>query len=47
MTWHSFLNLSTMQHRHLLASYAFVLVVQLGYFGYTLWQWRRTRSPRL
>jgi hypothetical protein len=46
MTWHSFFSLSTMENRHLLAVYAFVLVVQFGYFGRIAWQWHHTKRPR-
>ncbi len=46
MTWHSFLNVSTMAHRHLLSAYAVVLVIQGGYFGWVAWNWSRTKSPR-
>jgi hypothetical protein len=46
MTWHSFFNLSTMQNRHLLASYAVVLVIQIGYVTRIAWQWHHTKDPR-
>ena len=46
MTWHSFFNVSTMEHRHLLASYAVVLTIQVGYFGWTAWNWVRMRDTR-
>ncbi len=46
MTWHSLFNLSTMEHRHLLASYAVVLIVQFGYFGRIAWGWMRTKDKR-
>jgi hypothetical protein len=46
MTWHSFFNLSTMQNRHLLASYAVVLLIQFGYVAHVAWQWHHTKSPR-
>lgn len=45
MTWHSFLNFSTMEHRHLLAAYATVLVIQGGYFFWVLRGWLRTKNP--
>jgi hypothetical protein len=47
MTWHSFFNLSTMENRHLLASYAVVLVIQFGYCARIAWQWHNTKSTRL
>jgi hypothetical protein len=43
MTWHSFFNLSTMEHTHLLAAYLFVLATQFGYLGWVAWQWRRMK----
>jgi hypothetical protein len=46
VTWHTFFDLSTMQSRHLLAAYAFVLIVQIGYFARIVWQWRHTKAPR-
>jgi hypothetical protein len=46
MTWHSFFDLSSMEHRHLVAAYAVVLGVQGGYFVWTLRNWLRTRRPR-
>jgi hypothetical protein len=45
MTWHTFFNLSTMEHRHLLAAYIVVWVCQGGYFGWTAWQWHRIGKP--
>jgi hypothetical protein len=44
MTWHSFFNFSTMQNRHLLASYATVLIIQGGYVGWVAWNWFRTKG---
>jgi len=46
MTWHSFLNLSTLENRHLLAAYITVWAIQGGYFAWVAWQWRRTSRPR-
>jgi hypothetical protein len=46
MTWHSFFDTSTMAHRHLLAAYATVLVVQSGYFGWIAWNWFHTKERR-
>ena len=37
MTWHSFLNLSTLENRHLLAAYITVWVIQGGYFAWVAW----------
>jgi hypothetical protein len=47
MTWHSIFDLSTTQERHLVASYAVILLVQGGYFAWTAWQWRQSKKPRL
>lgn len=46
MTWQSFFNISTMQHRHLLFAYATVLVIQGGYFGWIALSWFRTKGPQ-
>jgi len=46
MTWHSFINLSTMEHRHLVFAYASVLLIQGGYFGWIAWNWFRTDDRR-
>lgn len=46
MTWHSFFNVSTMEHRHLLMAYAVVLLVQAGYFAWTALSWLRLKGPR-
>jgi hypothetical protein len=46
MTWHSFFSLSTMESRHLLAAYAVVLVIQIGYLWRIVSQWRHTKAPR-
>jgi hypothetical protein len=45
MTWHSFFNISTMENRHLLAAYATVLVIQIGYLARIAWQWHQTKAP--
>lgn len=42
MTWHSFFNLSTMEHRHLLVAYILVWAIQVGYLGRMAWQWHQT-----
>jgi hypothetical protein len=46
MTWHSFFDISTMAHRHLLAAYATILIIQGGYFGWIVRNWSRTKGPR-
>ncbi len=45
MTWRSFFDLGTLESRHLLASYAFVFLVQGGYFAWLVRGWARSR-PR-
>ena len=44
MTWHSLFDLSTMEHRHLLAAYATVLVIQGGYVGWIAWNWLHSKK---
>lgn len=46
MTWHTFLNLSTLESRHLLASYAVIFLLQFGYFGWMLYNWSTAKNPR-
>jgi hypothetical protein len=46
MTWHSFFNVSTLEHRHLLAVYIGVWVIQGGYFSWIAWNWRKVKEPR-
>jgi hypothetical protein len=46
MTWHSFFDLSTMEERHLLASYAVVLLVQGGFLLSIILGWRALKNPR-
>jgi hypothetical protein len=46
MTWHSFFDMSTMEERHLVASYAFILLLQVGYLAWTAWGWRAFKKPR-
>jgi hypothetical protein len=45
MTWHSLFDLSTLNHRHLLAAYATVLIIQGGYLGRVAWGWFHTKPP--
>jgi hypothetical protein len=46
MTWHSFFDMSTMEGRHLLASYAFILVLQVGYLAWTARGWLAFKKRR-
>jgi hypothetical protein len=46
MTWHSFFDMSTMPHRHLLFAYVAVWLIQGGYFGWIIWNWIQVRAPR-
>ena len=34
----------TMGHEHLLYAYVIVWVLQLGYAGWIVWQWRKTKG---
>ena len=46
MTWNSFFDVSTMEHRHLLFAYAIVLLIQGGYVGWIAWNWVHTKNAR-
>jgi hypothetical protein len=46
MTWHSFFDLSSTEHRHLVAVYGVVLGVQGGFFLWVIRGWLRIRRPR-
>ena len=46
MTWQSFFDVSTMEHRHLLFAYAIVLVIQGGYCAWIAWNWAHTKGSR-
>ena len=46
MTWNSFFDVSTMEHRHLLFAYAIVLLIQGGYAGWIAWNWLHTKDAR-
>lgn len=46
MTWQSFFDVSTMEHRHLLFAYATVLVIQGGYCAWIAWNWAHTKGSR-
>ena len=46
MTWHTFLSLSTLESRHLLASYGVIFLLHFGYFGWMLHNWRTAKNPR-
>jgi hypothetical protein len=46
MTWHQIFDLSTLEERHLLAVYAVVFVVQIGFFAYVAWNWSLSKPPR-
>jgi len=46
MTWNSFFDVSTMEHRHLLFAYAIVLLIQGGYAGWIAWNWVHTKNAR-
>ena len=44
MTWHSFLNFSTMGHRHLVFVYVGIWLVQGGYLAWIAWNWFHTKT---
>ncbi len=44
MTWHTIFDWSTIESRHLLLSYAFVFLLQGGYFAWLVRGWARSRS---
>ena len=46
MTWHEIFDFSTLQERHLAASYAVVFLLQGGYFAWTAWKWRTEKRSR-
>lgn len=46
MTWSTFFDLHSMENRHLLASYAFVLFLQAAYFARIVWAWKHPKSPK-
>jgi hypothetical protein len=46
MTWHTFFNLSTMEHRHLVIAYCAVWTIQIGYLGWITREWLRTKKTR-
>lgn len=47
MTWHTLLDLHTMEHRHLVLAYLGVWALQGGYLARTAWGWYRMKPPRM
>jgi hypothetical protein len=43
MTWQSFFDLSTMDHRHLLAAYSTIILVNLAVFSRLVYSWLHPR----
>jgi hypothetical protein len=39
MTWHSFFDLSTIQHRHIVATYSAVILVNATVFARLVYTW--------
>ena len=39
MTWHTFFDLSTIQHRHIVATYGAVILVNIAVFSRLLYSW--------
>jgi len=46
MTWSTFLNFSTMSHRHLVFVYFGVWIVQGSYLAWITWNWFHTNGTR-
>jgi hypothetical protein len=46
MTWSTFLNFSTMGHRHLVFVYFGVWIVQGSYLAWIAWNWFHTKGTR-
>jgi hypothetical protein len=46
MTWHTFFDFSTLESRHLLASYGVIFLLQGGYFVWMVLNWRSAKNPR-
>jgi hypothetical protein len=46
MTWQTFINFSTMAHRHLIFAYALVLAAHAAYVIHIAVGWARTKAPR-
>ena len=46
MTWHTFFDMHTLESRHLVFSYATVLLLQGGYFAWVAWGWMHTKRNR-
>jgi hypothetical protein len=44
MTWQSFFDLSTQDHRHLLATYCVVILINLAVFGRLVYAWMNPRT---
>jgi hypothetical protein len=44
MTWHSFLNFTTMAHRHLVFVYAGVWLVQGAYLAWIALNWAKIKN---
>ncbi len=43
MTWKSIFDLSTMQHQHIVYTYAVVLLVNAGYFARLVYLWNNPK----
>jgi hypothetical protein len=46
MTWHSIFDLRTMQHQHIVYTYATVLIVQAAYLARLVYLWTRPDSSQ-
>jgi hypothetical protein len=39
MTWHSFFDVSTIQHRHILATYCGIILINAAVFARLVYSW--------
>jgi hypothetical protein len=43
MTWHSFFDVSTIQHRHILATYGGIILINATVFARLVYSWTHPR----
>jgi hypothetical protein len=44
MTWQAFFDLSTQDHRHILATYSLIILVNLVVLGRLIYSWNHPKS---
>ena len=44
MTWHSFFDISTIQHRHILATYGGIILINATVFARLLYSWTHPKA---